>query len=114
MGESQHKPDVCTVKAKSGDKVAVHYTGSLTDGTVFDSSVERGEPIDFTLGQGMVIQGTRTRPTRQELGFASPKGLWATGGSLCLQWEARCALPRLPPACDGPDWVVKKPAPAHV
>lgn len=53
----KHKPDVCTVKAKSGDKVAVHYTGSLTDGTVFDSSVERGEPIDFTLGQGMVIQG---------------------------------------------------------
>lgn len=53
----QHKPTDCTVKAKSGDKVAVHYTGKLTDGTVFDSSVERGDPIDFTLGQGMVIKG---------------------------------------------------------
>ena len=40
-----------------GKTVSVHYTGRLMDGTVFDSSVERGEPIDFTLGGGMVIKG---------------------------------------------------------
>jgi len=40
-----------------GKTVSVHYTGRLMDGTVFDSSVERGDPIDFTLGGGMVIKG---------------------------------------------------------
>ena len=35
----------------------MHYTGSLTDGTVFDSSVSRGQPIEFTLGVGQVIKG---------------------------------------------------------
>lgn len=44
-------------KAASGDKVKVHYTGKLTDGTVFDSSVEREEPMEFTLGDGHLIPG---------------------------------------------------------
>lgn len=43
--------------AQAGDEVAVHYTGTLTDGTVFDSSISRGVPITFVLGQGRVIQG---------------------------------------------------------
>lgn len=53
-------------EAKAGDLVTVHYVGTLENGTKFDSSVDRGQPFQFTLGQNMVIQGW-------ELGVAGMK-----------------------------------------
>jgi FKBP-type peptidyl-prolyl cis-trans isomerase len=44
-------------KASAGTTVSVHYTGRLLDGSVFDSSVEKGEPFSFRLGAGLVIKG---------------------------------------------------------
>ena len=44
-------------KAAKGDNISVHYKGQLVDGTVFDSSYQRKEPIDFQVGIGQVIKG---------------------------------------------------------
>jgi FKBP-type peptidyl-prolyl cis-trans isomerase FkpA len=43
--------------AEAGRRVSVHYSGWLTDGTPFDSSLERGQPFEFRLGAGQVIAG---------------------------------------------------------
>ncbi|XP_071738082.1 peptidyl-prolyl cis-trans isomerase FKBP15-1 [Rutidosis leptorrhynchoides] len=53
----KHKPASCEIQAHKGDRIKVHYRGKLTDGTVFDSSFERGDPIEFELGTGQVIKG---------------------------------------------------------
>src|SRR5690242_14244310 len=61
---------------KQGDTVTVHYTGWLTDGTKFDSSVDRGEPFSFVLGTGQVIQG------------------WDQGvGGMCVGEKVRLTIP---------------------
>jgi len=44
-------------KPKAGSRVVAHYNGTLLDGTLFDSSYKRGEPIAFVVGKGQVIKG---------------------------------------------------------
>jgi len=54
-------------QANTGDTVKIHYTGTLDDGTKFDSSVDR-EPLEFTIGSGQVISGFDSAITGMAVG----------------------------------------------
>jgi peptidylprolyl isomerase len=100
-------------QAKTGDEVTVHYTGTLADGTVFDSSRSR-EPFTFTLGSGRVIAGfeagvlglapgeTRrtTMPAEQAYGayrddliFTIDRNQWPTGQLPAIGDQAQMRRP---------------------
>ncbi|KAF8965545.1 hypothetical protein BDZ97DRAFT_1811199 [Flammula alnicola] len=56
--ETTFMPDTCGNKAQTGDRIKVHYTGTLfSNGNKFDSSLDRGQPLPLTLGVGQVIKG---------------------------------------------------------
>jgi hypothetical protein len=55
--EVLHLPTNCPHKSKKGDTINVHYEGKLEDGSVFDSSYGRGQPLSFKVGSGKVIKG---------------------------------------------------------
>lgn len=88
-------------EVKSGDTVSVHYTGTLLDGTKFDSSKDRGQPFEFAVGDGLVIKGwdeglvgmkvggTRilTIPADMAYGNASPSPLIPAGSALKFEIE---------------------------
>ena len=54
--------------AKEGSHVRVHYTGWLTNGKKFDSSLDAGKPFDFTIGNGEVIKGWEEGVTGMRVG----------------------------------------------
>ncbi|KAK1923562.1 FK506-binding protein 2 [Papiliotrema laurentii] len=54
----KYKPDDCPIKSRNGDRLSMHYTGTLaSNGNKFDSSLDRHQPFEFTLGAGQVIKG---------------------------------------------------------
>ena len=79
-------------EATKGDKVKVHYVGTLTDGTEFDSSRKHGEPFDFQLGGGQVIKGWDQGVAGMKVGGKRKLTVPPT-----LGYGARGAPPVIPP-----------------
>jgi peptidylprolyl isomerase len=79
-------------EAKRNDLVSVHYTGTLKDGTKFDSSRDRGKPLDFTLGVRQVIQGWDEGVTGMKVGGKRKLVIPPN-----LAYGARGSPPKIPP-----------------
>ncbi|MFY0623265.1 MAG: peptidylprolyl isomerase [Pelagimonas sp.] len=80
-------------QAKSGDTVRIHYTGTLNDGSTFDSSAGR-DPLEFTLGSGQVIPGFDTGVTGMSVGEKKTINIPAENAYGEVDPDARQAVPR--------------------
>lgn len=80
-------------QAKSGDTVRIHYTGTLNDGSTFDSSAGR-DPLEFTLGSGQVIPGFDTGVTGMSIGEKKTINIPAENAYGEVDPDARQAVPR--------------------
>lgn len=80
-------------QAKSGDTVRIHYTGTLNDGSTFDSSAGR-DPLEFTLGSGQVIPGFDTGVTGMSVGEKKTINIPAENAYGDIDPDARQAVPR--------------------
>jgi FKBP-type peptidyl-prolyl cis-trans isomerase 2 len=65
---SEKKSTASASDVKSGDTIKVHYTGSLDDGTVFDSSEKHDQPLQFVVGGGQIIKGFDTAVIGMKIG----------------------------------------------
>ncbi|MFN3955466.1 MAG: peptidylprolyl isomerase [Pararhodobacter sp.] len=85
-------------RAKAGDTVHFHYTGTLDDGSVFDSSEGR-EPLAFTLGSGQIIAGLETAIEGMAVGEGKTVTIAADDAYGAYDPQARQAIPRdqIPP-----------------
>lgn len=79
--------------AKAGDTVRIHYTGTLNDGTTFDSSANR-EPLEFTLGSGQVIPGFDQAVTGMSVGDTKKVEIPADQAYGPVNPDARQAFPK--------------------
>lgn len=88
-------------QAKAGDTVRIHYTGTLQDGSVFDSSQGR-DPLEFTLGAGQVIPGFDTAVSGMEVGASRTVTIPAAEAYGARRDDMVLAVPRanVPPDMD--------------
>jgi peptidylprolyl isomerase len=80
-------------EVKSGDKVAIHYTGTLQDGTTFDSSQGR-DPLEFEVGSGKIIPGLDSALPGMEVGDKKVVKIDCADAYGPLRPEMRQSIPR--------------------
>jgi peptidylprolyl isomerase len=80
-------------QVKSGDTVAIHYTGTLDDGTVFDTSDGR-DPLEFTVGAGHIIPGLDQALPGMQIGERKTVAIECTEAYGPLNPDLRQAIPR--------------------
>ena len=99
-GQAQPRPNADVVQV--GDSVAVHYVGKLADGSTFDASRPRGEPLRFTVGAGQMIKGFDAGVVGMRLGEMrrlelKPEDGYGPHTDQAVVTVPRAKLPDLPP-----------------